>query len=168
MRKVKEGGGRRRSGARGAAPALFFKMRFYLVSGPRWGLSLVFLDSSRRDLPADEVSAGQGSVQSGFEIRKNCAFSNIFSGIVLFQKIVLFLYSYPGTGGGLQGLSPWRSLNLDTYREVGTKERTIQEKPRNGLGFNCPFFGANLRVNVKNQGVPKGASPGRSFIWVGV
>ena len=44
--------------------AIFFEMRFYLVSGPRRRLSLVFLDSSHRDLRAGEVSARSGSASS--------------------------------------------------------------------------------------------------------
>ena len=33
----------------------FLKMRFYPLSGPRWGISFSFLDSSHRDLPFGEA-----------------------------------------------------------------------------------------------------------------
>ena len=59
-RKGEEGKGKERRGKRGPgpqAPAIFFKMRFYPLSGPRRALSLAFLSSSNRALPFGEVSA---------------------------------------------------------------------------------------------------------------
>ena len=50
---AQEGGGG--NGVRGGAPAKFLKVRFYPASGPRGGLSIAFLSSSRRDLSLGEV-----------------------------------------------------------------------------------------------------------------
>ena len=62
----KEGGEREgREAGSGAQPRRsILKSGFYPASGPRWALSFVFLDSSHRDLPADEVSAKSDTASS--------------------------------------------------------------------------------------------------------
>ena len=56
-----ERGGRKEEGKEGKAGSgaqprrIFLKTRFYPLSGPRWGISFSFLDSSHRDLPFGET-----------------------------------------------------------------------------------------------------------------
>ena len=123
----------------------------------------MFLDSSRRDLPADEVSAGQGSVQSGFEIRKNCAFSNIFSGIVLFQKIVLFLYSYPGHRRRPSRVEPLAQPEFRHLPGGWHQGKDNSRKATEWSWFQLSVFWRQPPGKCEKSGSPQGRIPGAFF-----
>ena len=65
-----ERGGRKEEGKEGKAGSgaqplrIFLKTRFYPLSGPRWGISFSFLDSSHRDLPFGETPTPGGRLDA--------------------------------------------------------------------------------------------------------
>ena len=60
----KEEGKERKAGSGAQPREIFLKTRFYPLSGPRWGLSFAFLDSSHRDLPFGETPTPGGRLDT--------------------------------------------------------------------------------------------------------